>query len=116
MSEYELLLNSVNTNATINATATSAALLAATAGASWNVRHISTHADTTTTNRIAFSFLFSTGANAFTRSLLTAGDVSEINIEGGWLLPTGAGLYMALSATSTPTFRVAVVADLVDRP
>lgn len=112
---YDVEQNSVNTNPTINATATSAALLAGTAGASWLVRHISVHALTTTTNRIAFSFLPSAGANAFTRSLLNAGDTTDINIEGGWLLGADTGLYMALSATSTPTFNVAVVADLVDR-
>jgi len=79
------------------------------------VRHISISANTTTTNPMVFSFLPSAGANAFTRSVTTVGDVREINIYGGWLLGTNTGLYEAMSATSTPSFAVSVVADVIDR-
>ena len=111
-----LTVDSLNTNPTITATGTSAALIAGQgAGLSILVRHVSYHAATTTTGRQAFSFLPSAGANAFTRSVLTSGDTGEINILGGWLLPTNAGLYLAMSSTSTPTIDVTVVADIVNR-
>ena len=112
---FTISQHSVNTTTTISATGTSAALFAGTASASYMVRHISIHALTTTTNPMVFSFLPSAGANAFTRSVLTVGDVREINIFGGWLLGTNTGLYMAMSATSVPSFDITIVADLIDR-
>lgn len=113
---YILTQDSVNTNATINTTGTSAALISAPgAGLSLRIRHISWVYNTTTANRISFSFLPSGGANSFIRSGLTVNDTGEINILGGWLIGANAGLYLAFSATSTPTINVSVVADVVDR-
>lgn len=116
MSDYALSQNSLATLTTISATATSAAIIAApAAGSSLIVRHISYHAATTTTNRMVFSILGSAGSNAFTRSVLASGDTGEINILGGWMLGTGAGLYLAMSATSTPSINLSVIADVVNR-
>lgn len=112
---YMLTQDSLNTNATISATGTTALISSPGANLSLRIRHISWHADTTTTNRMAFGISPSAGANAFYGSVLTAGDTEHISILDGWLVNTNSGVYLVMSATSTPTIRVAIVYDVVDR-